>query len=160
MFPSTMTVWQGYRVTFDVKVFGKPSPTYAWYHEGNSIESDHAHEIHEDGSLVILSAEIQHQGTYRFLAINSSGRVDQQVILNVVKPRNITTCDAKRGPISLIKFGEFVAENHADSNKGFHSQFSVSSTVFREIYKNAINCYHQCDYPATLFQHKHTSLLV
>ena len=84
-FPSTMTVEEGHGVTFNVQVSGTPKPICTWYHEGNSIQSDYAHEIHEDGSLVILTAEIQHQGIYQFVAINSSGRVDRKVVLNVVQ---------------------------------------------------------------------------
>ena len=129
-FPNTMTVEEGHHVTFNIQVSGKPTPTYAWYHEGNSIQSDYAHEIHEDGSLVILTAEIQHQGTYQFVAINSSGRADQQVMLNVVQEEerkiNGDMKHVKTGPIPVSKFGEFVAESHANSNKGFHSQYSVS----------------------------------
>ena len=132
-FPNAMTVEEGQHVTFNAQVSGTPKPICTWYHEGNSIESDYAHEIHEDGSLVIFSAEIQHQGIYEFVAINSSGRVDQQVILNVVQEgtdeaRKIN-CDMKHvktGPIPVSKFGEFVAESHANSNKGFRSQYSVS----------------------------------
>ena len=132
-FPNPMKVEEGHNVTFNVQVSGKPTPTYAWYHEGNSIESDYAHEIHEDGSLAIFSAEIQHQGTYQFVAVNSSGRVDEQVMLNVVQEDtdearkiNGDMKHVKTGPIPVSKFGEFVAESHANSNKGFHSQYSVS----------------------------------
>ena len=127
------TVEEGHHVAFNVEVSGKPTPTYAWYHDNNSIESDYAHEIHEDGSLVILTAEIQHQGIYQFVAINSSGRVDEQVMLNVVQEGtdearkiNGDMKHVKTGPIPVSKFGEFVAESHANSNKGFHSQYSVS----------------------------------
>ena len=132
-FPSTTTVEEGQCVTFNVQVSGTSKLICTWYHEGNSIESDYAHEIHEDGSLVIFSAEIQHQGIYQFVAINSSGRVDQQVILNVVQEGtdearkiNGDMKHVKTGPIPVSKFGEFVAESHANSNKGFRSQYSVS----------------------------------
>ena len=132
-FPSTMTVEEGHGVTFNVQVSGTPKPICTWYHEGKSIESDYAHEIHEDGSLVILTAEIQHQGTYQFVAINSSGRVDRKVVLNVVqegtdeaRKTNIDTKHIKAGPIPVSKFGEFVAESHANSNKRFRVQYSVS----------------------------------
>ena len=127
-----MTVEEGHHVTFNVQVSGKPTPTYAWYHEGNSIESDYAHEIHEDGSLVILTAEIQHQGTYKFVAINSSGRVEEELVLTIVQEgtdeaRKINgDANATTGPIPVSNFGEFVAESHGNSNKGFHSQYSVS----------------------------------
>ena len=131
-FPSTMTVEEGQCVTFNVQVSGAPKPICTWYHEGNSIESDYAHEIHEDGSLVILTAEIQHQGTYKFVAVNSSGRVEEELVLTIVQEgsdeaRKINSdANVKTGPIPVSKFGEFVAESHANSNKGFHSQYSVS----------------------------------
>ena len=132
-FPNAMTVEEGHHVTFKVQVSGTPKPFCTWYHEGNAIESDYAHEIHEDGSLVIFSAEIQHQGTYQFVANNSSGRVDEQVMLNVVQEGtdearkiNGDMKHVKTGPIPVSKFGEFVAESHANSNKGFRAQYSVS----------------------------------
>ena len=111
---------------------GKPTPTYAWYHEGNAVEPDYAHEIHEDGSLVILTAEIEHQGTYKFVAVNSSGRVEEELVLTVVQEgtdeaRKINgDANVKTGPIPVSNFGVFVAESHANSNKGFRSQYSVS----------------------------------
>ena len=111
---------------------GKPTPTYAWYHDGNAVEPDYAHEIHEDGSLVILTAEIEHQGTYKFVAVNSSGRVEEELVLTIVQEgtreaRKINgDANAKTGPIPVSNFGVFVAESHANSNKGFRSQYSVS----------------------------------
>ena len=132
-FPNAMTVEEGHCVIFKVEVSGTPKPICTWYHDGNAVESDYAHEIHEDGSLMILTAEIQHQGTYQFVAINSSGRVDEQVILNVVQEGtdearkiNGDMKHVKTGSIPVSKFGEFVAESHANSNKGFRSQYSVS----------------------------------
>ena len=82
---------------------------------------------------MILTAEIEHQGTYKFVAVNSSGRVEEELVLTVVQEGtdearkiNGDMKHAKTGPIPVSNFGVFVAESHANSNKGFRSQYSVS----------------------------------
>ena len=86
----------------------------------------------EDGSLIIFTAEESHKGTYEFVANNSEGTIDQQVILMVTKEG---TDEALYGnvnlhvniePIPVKDFGTFVADSHANSNDKFKLQYSVS----------------------------------
>ena len=49
------------------------------------ITDDYAHEIKQDGSLIIHTVEGKHEGTYHFVANNSAGTVDQKVTLIVVE---------------------------------------------------------------------------
>ena len=86
----------------------------------------------EDGSLIIISAEESHKGTYEFVANNSAGTVDQQVILIIVKEGTDeafyvnTKLQANIEPIPVKDFGAFVADSHANSNKKFRLQYYVS----------------------------------
>ena len=133
-FPSTISVKEGHKVEFTVHVTGTPPLTFNWYHDGQLVTEDYAHEIMEDGSLIIFTAEESHKGTYRFVANNSVGTVDQQVILVIAKEgtdeAKALNGDAKLqaniGPIPVKDFGTFVADSHANSNDKFRLQYNVS----------------------------------
>ena len=133
-FPSTTSVEEGHRVEFTVHVTGTPPLLFNWYHDGQLVTEDYAHEIMEDGSLIIFTAEESHKGTYQFVANNSAGTVDQQVILVIVKEETdeakVLNGEAKLqasiGPIPVKDFGTFVADSHANSNDKFQLQFNVS----------------------------------
>ena len=133
-FPSTISVEEGHKVEFTVHVTGTPPLTFNWYHDGQLVTEDYAHEIMEDGSLIIFTAEESHKGTYRFVANNSVGTVDQQVILVIAKEgtdeAKALNGDAKLqvniGPIPVKDFGTFVADSHANSDDKFRLQYDVS----------------------------------
>ena len=131
-FPNTTSVKEGHRVEFTVHVTGTPPLLFNWYHDGQIITEDYAHEIMEDGSLIIFTAEESHKGTYWFVANNSVGTVDRQVILMVTKERTDealygnATLQANIGPIPVKHFGAFVADSHANYNNKFRLQYNVS----------------------------------
>ena len=131
-FPSTTSVKEGHRVEFTVHVTGTPPLTFNWYHDGQLVTEDYAHEIMEDGSLIIITTEESHKGTYRFVANNSVGTVDRQVILMITKERTDealygnATLQANIGPIPVNHFGAFVADSHANYNSKFRLQYYVS----------------------------------
>ena len=132
-FPSDTTVKEGHQVVFKVKVTGTPTPSYSWYHEGELVTDDYAHELQEDGSLLLVNVEEKQKGTYRFVANNDAGTVSQQVLLIVAvessdeaKMVKGDAVSAKIGPIPVREFGEFVSNGHAKSNQGFKSQFEVN----------------------------------
>ena len=89
-FLSTTSFKEGHRIQFTVHVTGTPPLIFNWYHDGQLVIEDYAHEIMEDGSLIIFTAEESHKGTYRFVANNSAGTVDQQVILVKAEGTNET----------------------------------------------------------------------
>ena len=60
-FPEDMTVTEGNRVEFQVKVSGTPDPQLTWYHESTRLDNDYAHEISTDGTLVIATTETGQQ---------------------------------------------------------------------------------------------------
>ena len=131
-FPSTTSVKEGHRVEFNVLVTGTPPLTFNWYHDGELVTEDYAHEIMEDGSLIIVCAEESHKGTYEFVANNSEGTADKQVILMIAKEgtdkafyENVKL-QVNIEPILVKDFGTFVADSHANSNDKFKLQFNVS----------------------------------
>ena len=133
-FPNTTSVKEGHKVEFTVHVTGTPPLTFYWYHDDQLLTEDYAYKIMEDGSLIITSAEESHKGTYEFVANNSAGTADQQVILVIAKEgtdeAKALNGDAKLlvniGPIPVKDFGTFVADSHANSNDKFRLQYNVS----------------------------------
>lgn len=141
-FPSTMTVEEGLRVEFKVSVSGNPNPSYQWYHNNQLVEEDYAHEVTDEGSLIVMTAEQKHNGTYKLVAQNLAGVAEKSLMLIVIKEEGTedappvaangvstsvpirTSLDA----IPVADFGQYVANCHADNNKGFRSLYSVSNT--------------------------------
>lgn len=78
-YPADTAAMEGQRVTFQPKVSGSPPPSVAWYHDGSMVSSDYAREIHENGTLVFVCAEMKHSGTYRFTVSNNAGSIQGQV---------------------------------------------------------------------------------
>ena len=125
-----MTTVEGRRVEFSVKVTGLPGPTLTRYHDNDRLndESDF-YEISSNGSLTIFKPGKNHSGTYRLVANNSKGSVENQLTLKVMTE---TAGDEEPGstvavhkPIPISEFGQYVAQNHASSNKGFSNLFKV-----------------------------------
>ena len=59
-----------------VKTGGRPTPTVTWFFNGRKVEDDYSTELGKDGSLVLVSAELKHAGTYTFTVSNSVGSVE------------------------------------------------------------------------------------
>ena len=135
-FPDNVTTEEGRQVLFKVKLKGTPTPSFNWYHNGEPVTDDYAHELRGDGSLLLVSVEEKHKGTYRFVANNDAGTVSQQVVLTVameeVRMANDGASAVKSGKnlILLGQFGEFVANGHAKGNEGFKTQFMVKNISF------------------------------
>ena len=140
-FPESQTVDEGKMVMFSVKVSGSPPPSISWYHGNTQLRNDSAHEISDNGSLTIYATEMKHAGVYRMVVTNISGSVEEQLKLTIVEATNPEllssdwgqvppTPPAKtRGGYHVSQFGEFVAQNHANTNKGFKALYSVSLSV-------------------------------
>uniref|UniRef100_A0A1X7TV44 protein-tyrosine-phosphatase n=1 Tax=Amphimedon queenslandica TaxID=400682 RepID=A0A1X7TV44_AMPQE len=133
-FPNDMTSEEGRQVLFKVKVKvrGNSKPSFNWYHNGEPVTDDYAHELRGDGSLLLVSVEEKHKGTYRFVANNDAGTVSQQVVLTVAvegsDESRLLHGDSSSAKIDMIpvdKFGEFVANGHAKGNEGFRNQFGM-----------------------------------
>ena len=131
VFPEhSISVVEGRNVVLPVKIIGQSSLT--WYHDNTRLGSDYAHEISSDGSLTIITAEMSHSGTYRLVASNNEGAVEKQVQLSVINeedeetlPSAVLTAEESE-PIPVTGFGQYVSQNHANSNNGFKLQYKVS----------------------------------
>nr|XP_028607457.1 LOW QUALITY PROTEIN: obscurin [Podarcis muralis] len=70
-------VQDGYPVSFDCVVIGKPTPTIRWFKDGRVIEEDDHYMINEDQEgchqLIITAVVPLDMGVYRCLAENSMG---------------------------------------------------------------------------------------
>ena len=126
-----------------VKIIGQSSLT--WYHDNTRLGSDYAHEISSDGSLTIITAEMSHSGTYRLVASNNEGAVEKQVQLSVINeedeetlPSAVQTAEESE-PIPVTGFGQYVSQNHANTNHGFTQLYKVSHDYLSIANNNYIN---------------------
>ena len=110
-----------------VKTTGRPTPTVSWLFNGRKVEDDYSTELGKDGSLVFVSAELKHAGTYTFTVSNRVGSVEGCTKL-VVHTEDKECTDRSRvesNPVTREKFGEYVSSFHAHNNSAFLVQFQV-----------------------------------
>ena len=131
-FPEDATAVEGNKVLLPVKIIGSPQPTLTWYHDNTRLGNDYAYEISSDGSLTIITAEMRHSGTYRLVATNSEGTVEKQFSLKVItededeEPSLAATAEMiKSRPVPVAEFGQYVSQNHANSNNEFIALYKV-----------------------------------
>ena len=131
-FPSDTTATEGEGVCLMIKVCGEPQPTVIWYHDGEPVRADYAHEIEPSGSLAIPSTELKHSGVYRAVVANQYGTEEREVKLTVNGEGNKDTMDAairdctiSSRPIPIPEFGKYVAKLHANSNQAFKDFYQV-----------------------------------
>ena len=129
-FPADTTAIEGEGVFFKVVVRGYPQPSLTWYHEDTQLTSDYSLELTQDGSLSIISTEIKHNGVYKLLAKNSSGRVEREVRLTVRQEEEeaapVTRERVDVQPVSVAEFGDYVAYCHSNSDEMFKYQYMVT----------------------------------
>ena len=128
-FPTNTAVVEGEGVYFKIEVSGVPPPTVTWYHNGEPVKDDYAHEIKTDGSLDIPSVELKHSGVYKAVAKNQYGSEEKEADLTVSKERGAkSTIDGEvvsTRPIPISEFGRYVAGLHVDSNQPFKDLYQV-----------------------------------
>ena len=109
---------------------GAPPPELTWYHSGEEVVSDYSKELAEDGSLTMPSAETKHSGVYQLVAKNKAGSTEKEVKLFVRQEGQQSPHIAKKQicffPIPVEEFGDYVAKSHANDNRDFRDQFTVS----------------------------------
>ena len=129
-FPVDKVLVEGEGVSFKVAVRGDPEPTLTWYHDGNELISDYSLEIQPDGTLVIASAELRHNGVYKLLARNSSGATERELSLTIQQEINAPSKESIEVDFTAVPvadFGDYVAKNHSQSDAGFRKLYEVSS---------------------------------
>lgn len=80
-------VQDGYPVSFDCIVIGKPLPTVRWFKDGKAIEENDHYMINEDQEgchqLIITAVVPTDMGVYRCLAENNMGVASTKAELRV-----------------------------------------------------------------------------
>ena len=137
-FPYDANITEGEGVYFKIKVSGVPQPTVTWYHDGEPITADYAHEIEADGSLAIPSAELKHSGVYKAVVANQHDSDERELTLTVNEEGGISTAIptgniVSSRPIPIPLFGKYVAELHANSNQPFKDLYQVRSGAHTNI---------------------------
>ena len=130
VFPSDISATEGEGVYLKVKTSGVPQPTVTWYHNGEPVIADYAHEIEEDGSLVLPSMELKHSGVYKAVVANKHGFEKRMMKLMVEKEGESSTIATTGEKVStrhipILEFGEYVAELHTSSNQPFKNLYQV-----------------------------------
>jgi hypothetical protein len=114
---------------------GELQPSLNWYHNGEPIEEDYAHEIEGDGSLVLPCVGMNHSGTYKLVVSNEHGLVEKEVKLIVREEllemkTEMATAQVSEivytRPIPVSNFVKYVAELHTDMNQPLKDLFQVS----------------------------------
>nr|XP_056723404.1 neurofascin isoform X5 [Euleptes europaea] len=87
-----MKVIQNNRTLLDCPFFGSPIPTTRWFKngQGNTLDGGN-YRMYENGTLEIIRARKEDQGTYTCVATNILGKAEIQVRLEVKDPTRITT---------------------------------------------------------------------
>ena len=118
---------EGEQVSLMVKVAGIPAPTVTWFFNGRKVEDDYSIELGKDGSLVLVSAEMKHAGTYTFTVNNRVGSVEgcTKLLVHTEDEERASVPRVKSNPVRREKFGEYVSTFHAHNNGDFIAQFQV-----------------------------------
>ena len=133
IFPEDTYAIEGEGILFPVSVRGHPKPTITWFFEGHEMTKEHSVEVQQDGSIFISLVQLKHTGHYKLLAKNTIGSIERSFNL-FVKLRELRRILTMHNgtilkPVPLDAFGAYVAENHAEDNKGFKSQYTVCVKV-------------------------------
>ena len=118
-----------------VKTTGSPTPTVSWFFNGRKVEDDYSTELGKDGSLVLVSAELKHAGTYTFTVSNRVGSVEgcTKLVVHTEDEESASVPRVESNPVTREKFGEYVSSFHAHNNSAFIGQFQVTDTVLHMI---------------------------
>ena len=122
---------EGEQVSLKVKFAGRPAPTVTWFFSGRKVEDDYSTELGKDGSLVLVSVETKHAGTYKFIVSNRVGSVKgcTKLVVHAEDEECASVPRVESNQVAGEKFGEFVSSFHAHNNSAFIGQFQVLDTA-------------------------------
>ena len=118
---------EGEQVSLRVKATGRPTPTVTWFFNGRQVEDDYSTKLGKDGSLVLVSAEMKHAGTYNFTVSNRVGSVEgcTKLLVRTEDEEHASVPRVESNPVARERFGEYVSSLHAHNNSAFLVQFQV-----------------------------------
>ena len=110
-----------------MKFAGIPAPNVSWFFNGRKVEDDYSTELGKDGSLVLVSVELKHAGTYTFTVSNRVGSVEgcTKLVVHTEDEECTSIPRVETNPVTREKFGEYVSSLHAHNNGAFLLQFQV-----------------------------------
>ena len=119
-----------------VKATGRPTPTVTWFFNGRKVEDDYSTELGKDGSLVLVSVELKHAGTYTFTVSNRVGSVEgcTKLVVHTEDEECASVPRVESNPVTRERFGEYVSTFHAHNNSAFIGQFQVISHIDMYLY--------------------------
>jgi len=122
---------EGEQVSLMVKTAGRPTPTVTWFFNGRKVEDDYSTELGKDGSLVLVSVELKHAGTYTFNVSNRMGSVEEstKLVVRTEDEEHASVPRVESNPVTREKFGEYVSTFHAHNNGDFIAQFQVIDNI-------------------------------
>ena len=122
---------EGEQASLMVKAAGIPPPTITWFFNGKKVEDDYSTELGKDGSLVLVSVEQKHAGTYTFTVSNRVGSVEgcTKLVVHTEDEEDASVPRVESNPVTREKFGEYVSTFHAHNNSAFTGQFQVISHI-------------------------------
>ena len=122
---------EGEQVSLMAKAAGRPTPTVTWFFNGRKVEGDYSTELGKDGSLVLVSVEMKHAGTYTFTVSNRVGSVEgcTKLVVRTEDEESASVPRVESNPVTREKFGEYVSTFHAHNNGAFTGQFQVISHI-------------------------------
>ena len=126
---------EGEQVSLIVKATGRPTPTITWFFNGRKVENDYSTELGKDGSLVFVSVELKHAGTYTFTVSNRVGSVKgcTKLMVHTEDEESASVPRVESNPVAKEKFGEYVSSFHAHNNSAFIGQFQVISHIDKNL---------------------------
>ena len=127
---------EGEQVSLMVKFAGRPTPTITWFFNGGKVEDDYSTELGKDGSLVLVSVEMKHAGTYTFTVSNRMGSVERctKLMVHTEDEECAIKSRVESNPVGRERFGEYVSSFHAHNNSAFIGQFQVISHIDMYLY--------------------------
>ena len=89
------------------------------------MEDDYSTELGKDGSLVLVSVELKHAGTYTFTVSNRVGSVEgcTKLVVHTEDEECTSVPRVESNPAARENFEEYVSTFHAHNNSAFFGQF-------------------------------------
>ena len=115
-----------------VKAAGRPTPTLTWLINGRKVEDDYSTELGKDGSLVLVSVEMKHAGTYTFTVSNRVGSVKgcTKLVVHTEDEEHASAPRVESNPVTREKFREYVSTFIAHSNSAFFGHVHIQYSTF------------------------------
>uniref|UniRef100_A0AAR2J6N9 Obscurin, cytoskeletal calmodulin and titin-interacting RhoGEF b n=1 Tax=Pygocentrus nattereri TaxID=42514 RepID=A0AAR2J6N9_PYGNA len=115
----------GYPVSFDCVIIGKPPPSIRWFKDGKMLEEDDHYMINEDQEgchqLIITTVQPSDMGVYRCMAENDSGIASSKAELRVESDSDYDTAADATETSSYVSAKGYVSSSEHRDTEAFES---------------------------------------